>query len=171
MATPDFSELGSKPAGENLEGPVRLRAAGPHGVPAPIRDGIIFTETQPGLIESTAVHWLVSCTDNSKTDQSVSRQDVGSIVDKVRQHDCTGFLLTITTTVCAALNATLDGLQSNPRDQPVYRCPLRGHAEYNYHKILWMLLAKAHHDTREPLTRRKQNKNIVCAIAGGHLCF
>ena len=123
MGTLDFSELSSKPAGENLEGLVRLigerlgLTVSWTGRGADQGRDLIFIETQSGRIGSTPVRWLVNCKDNSKTNQSVSEQDVGSVVDKVRQHDCAGFLLATTTTVGAALKAKLDALQGNPPDR------------------------------------------------------
>jgi hypothetical protein len=123
MGTLDFSELSSKPAGENLEGLVRLigerlgLTVSWTGRGADQGRDLILTETQSGQIGSTPVRWLVNCKDNSKTNQSVSEQEVGSVVDKVRQHDCAGFLLATTTTVGAALKAKLDGLQGNPPDR------------------------------------------------------
>ena len=59
----------------------------------------------------------MNCKDNSKTNQAVSEHDVGSIIDKVRQHDCDAFLLATTTTVGTALKAKLDELSTNKQDR------------------------------------------------------
>jgi hypothetical protein len=123
MATLDFNELNSKPAGETFEGLIRLMGER-LGVtvswsgrgPDQGRD-LIFVEAQTGLIGSGAVRWLVNCKDNSKTNQAVSEQDVGSVIDKVRQHGCDAFLLATTTTVGTALKAKLDALASGPHER------------------------------------------------------
>src|SRR3954453_1408935 len=123
MATLDFHELSSKPAGETLEGLVRLIGerlgvtVSWTGRGADQGRDLIFVEAQSGRIGSTPVRWLVNCKDNSKSNQAVSEQDVGSIVDKVRQHNCDAFLLVTTTTVGTALKAKLDALASGPQDR------------------------------------------------------
>jgi hypothetical protein len=123
MATLDFHELSSKPAGETLEGLVRLIGerlgvtVSWTGRGADQGRDLIFVEAQSGRIGSTPVRWLVNCKDNSKTNQAVSEQDIGSIVDKVRQHNCDAFLLVTTTTVGTALKAKLDALASSPQDR------------------------------------------------------
>lgn len=121
MASLDFSELGSRPAGENLEGLVRLMGerlgltVSWSGRGADQGRDLIFVETQTGRIGAMPVRWLVNCKDNSKTKHAVTEQDVGSIVDKVQQHRCQGFLLATTTTVGTALKAKMDALASHPQ--------------------------------------------------------
>lgn len=122
MATLDFSELGSKPSGETFEALVRLigerlgLTVSWTGRGADQGRDLTFIETRSGRMGSTPVRWLVNCKDNSKTGQSVSEQDVGSIVDKVQQHGCHGFLLATTTTVGTALKAKMDALPSHPQN-------------------------------------------------------
>lgn len=163
MATLDFSELGSKPAGENLEGLVRLLGerlgltVSWTGRGADQGRDLIFTETQSGRIGSTPIRWLVSCKDNSKTNQSVSEQDVGSVSDKVRQHDCAGFLLATTTTVGAALKAKLDGLQSNPKDRIQTRV-------WDRFELTAMLLSDPFADLLRQFFPKEQAKNAAIAI-------
>jgi hypothetical protein len=123
MATLDFSELSSKPPGETFEGLIRLigERSGVTvswtGRGADQGRDLVFVEAQTGRIGSTPVRWLVNCKDNSKTNQAVSEQDVGSIVDKVRQHGCDAFLLATTTTAGTALKAKLDALASSTHDR------------------------------------------------------
>lgn len=163
MATLDFGELGSKPAGENLEGLVRLigerlgLTVSWTGRGADQGRDLIFTETQSGRIGSTPVRWLVSCKDNSKTNQSVSEQDVGSVLDKVRQHDCAGFLLATTTTVGAALKAKLDGLQSNPKDRIQTKV-------WDRFELSAMLLSDPFADLLRHFFPQEQAKNAAIAI-------
>ncbi|OKO76370.1 restriction endonuclease [Bradyrhizobium sp. NAS96.2] len=123
MATLDFSELSSKPVGETFEGLIRMVGerlgvtVSWTGRGADQGRDLVFVEAQSGRIGSTPVRWLVSCKDNSKSNQAVSEQEVGSIVDKVRQHGCDAFLLATTTTAGTALKAKLDALASNERDR------------------------------------------------------
>jgi Restriction endonuclease len=116
MATLDFKELAGDPSGENFQALIRLvgersklivqwTGRGPDGG----RD-LIFVENQQGPLKSTSVRWLVSCKDNSLNGRSVTERDVGSVVDKVRQHDCQGFLLATSTTASAGLKELLDKL-------------------------------------------------------------
>lgn len=101
MATLDFSELAGKPSGETFEALVRLIGARLGltvfwtGRGADQGRDLTFTETRSGTMGATPTRWLVNCKDNSKTNQSVSEQDVGSIVDKAQQHGCQGFLRTL----------------------------------------------------------------------------
>ncbi|QLH71679.1 restriction endonuclease [Rhodopseudomonas palustris] len=163
MATLDFSELSSKPTGENLEGLVRLigerlgLAVSWTGRGADQGRDLIFTETQTGQIGSTPVRWLVSCKDNSKTNQSVSEQDVGSVLDKVRQHNCDGFLLATTTTVGTALKAKLDALQSNPQDPVQTRV-------WDRFAITSMLLSEQFADLLRQFFPREMAKNAAIEI-------
>ncbi|WP_454648444.1 restriction endonuclease [Bradyrhizobium liaoningense] len=123
MAILDFHELSSKPVGETLEGLVRLIGerlgvtVAWTGRGADQGRDLIFVEAQSGRIGSTPVRWLVNCKDNSKTNHAVTEQDIGSIIDKVRQHNCDAFLLVTTTTVGTALKAKLDALASSPQDR------------------------------------------------------
>jgi Restriction endonuclease len=123
MATLDFSELSSKPSGEAFEGFIRLIGerlgvtVSWTGRGADQGRDLIFVEAQTGMIGSSPVRWLVNCKDNSKTNQAVSEQDVGSVVDKVRQHGCDAFLLATTTTVGTALKSKLDALASGTHDR------------------------------------------------------
>src|SRR5215468_703886 len=69
---------------------------------------LIFIETQQGPIKARTVRWLVSCKDNSESNRAVTERDVGSVLDKVRQHKCDGFLLATTTTASTGLKEMLD---------------------------------------------------------------
>jgi hypothetical protein len=116
MATLDFSELDKDPPGESFEGLIRLlgqrlglivrwSGRGADGG----RD-LIFIETQRGPLSATPLRWLVSCKDNSGSGSSVLERDAGSVLDKVSQHKCDGFLLATTTTASTGLKEKLDQL-------------------------------------------------------------
>jgi Restriction endonuclease len=112
----DFTELSKPPKGERLEALTReigkrlgldpvWTGRGPDGG----RD-LLFSEVQKGAIGLNHVRWLVSCKDFASSGASVSERDVGSILDKVRQHRATGFLLVTTTVPSSGLKSLLDGL-------------------------------------------------------------
>ena len=116
MATLDFSKLASAPPGEAFEGLVRLMGERLgmvvqwSGRGADGGRDLIFVETQVGPIKTRPVRWLVSCKDNSDSNRSVTERDVGSVLDKVQQHKCDGFLLATTTTASTGLKDMLDQL-------------------------------------------------------------
>lgn len=116
MSTLDFTELGDKPQGEAFEALVRLigerlgmivqwSGRGADGG----RD-LFFIEQQQGALALRTIKWLVSCKDHSASGASVKEGEVGSIVDKVTQHQCGGFLLATTTTASTGLKERLDRL-------------------------------------------------------------
>ncbi len=116
MATLDFSELEGNPPGEAFEALVRLigerlglnvqwSGRGADGG----RD-LYFLETQSGTLGTRAVKWLVNCKDKSGSNSAVLEKELGSIVDKVQQHKCGGFLLATSTTASTALKEKLDQL-------------------------------------------------------------
>lgn len=123
MPAIDFRELASgrtvSPAGENLEGLVReigkRLGINPDwsGRGADQGRDLIFTERRDGPLGNQYLRWLVSCKDFAGSGRSVTEQDVGSVLEKIRQHGANGFLLTTTTTASAGLKAMLDGLRNN----------------------------------------------------------
>lgn len=112
----DLIELSTRPRGEALE--FLAREIGKRlgmdvnwsGRGADQGRDLIFIEIQKGPINSVAVKWLVQCKDNSASGKSVTEGEVGSIIDKVRQHKANGFLLITTTTAATSLKSKLDGL-------------------------------------------------------------
>lgn len=123
MPAIDFRELASgrtvSPAGENLEGLIREtgKRLGTNpdwsGRGADQGRDLIFRERRDGALGSQHLRWLVSCKDFANSGRSVTEQDVGSVLDKVRQHGANGFLLATTTTASAGLKAMLDGLRNS----------------------------------------------------------
>jgi hypothetical protein len=116
MATLDFSELDKRPPGEPFQALVRMlgerlglivqwAGRGPDG-----GKDLLFLETQEGPLASKQTKWLVSCKDNSESGSSVTEKDLGSVIDKVDQHKCDGFLLATTTTASTGLKEKLDKL-------------------------------------------------------------
>jgi hypothetical protein len=116
MATLDFSELEGSPPGEAFEALVRLlgeRLALNVQWSGRGADGgrdLYFLETQSGTLGMRAVKWLVNCKDKSESNSAVLEKDIGSILDKVQQHKCEGFLLATSTTASTALKEKLDKL-------------------------------------------------------------
>jgi Restriction endonuclease len=122
LSTLDFSKLAGTPPGETFQALIRLigeqlkLGVSWTGRGADGGRDLIFVETQEGPIKGRPVRWLVSCKDNSDSKRSVTERDVGNVSDKVRQHDCDGFLLATTTTASAALKELLDKLDADARD-------------------------------------------------------
>jgi hypothetical protein len=121
LSTLDFSKPEGSPPGEAFEGLIRLvlerlgtvvewTGRGADGG----RD-LIFIETQRGPIKARPVRWLVSCKDHSKSGRSVTQTDVGSVLEKVTQHECDGFLLATTTTASTGLKQMLDKFDISAR--------------------------------------------------------
>lgn len=112
----DFTELGGTARGEALEEltrhlAVKMGMTAVHtGRGADRGKDLLLTEKLDGPISHQVIHWLVSCKDFSKSGKSVAEKDVGSILDKVRQHGAHGFLLVTTTTTSTGLKALLDSL-------------------------------------------------------------
>ena len=120
----DFRELfsteaGDPPAGETFEGLVREigKALGLQpewsGRGADQGRDLIFTEHRRGVLGSRIVRWLVSCKDKAKSGHSVNEAELGSVLDKARQHSARGFLLATTTTASTGTKAMLDTLATN----------------------------------------------------------
>ncbi len=116
MATLDFSELSGGPAGEAFEALVRLMGERLglnvqwSGRGADGGRDLFFLEAQSGRLGTRAIKWLVNCKDKSVSNSSVLEKDIGSIIDKVQQHKCDGFLLATSTTASTALKEKLDKL-------------------------------------------------------------
>lgn len=71
---------------------------------------LIFVEEVRGILTAKRVKWLVSCKDYAVSNKSVQESDVGSVLEKVKQHKADGFLLVTTTTVSSGLKSMLDSL-------------------------------------------------------------
>lgn len=116
----DFKELSSYPGGNGLEALVRLLGERMGFAPEWTGTGpdegrdLTFNEFQKGKLSQDTMRWLVSCKDNSESGKNVSESEFsGNIVNKAKQHRCSGFLLATTTSVTSGLKAMLDGLNEN----------------------------------------------------------
>lgn len=117
----DFKELAtsraSSPPGENFEGLVRELGKGLGLNPEWSGRGsdqgrdLLFTESRKGPLGLYEMRWLVSCKDFANSGRSVTERDAGSVIDKVKQHGASGFLLATTTTASSGLKAVLDSLR------------------------------------------------------------
>lgn len=74
-----------------------------------------LTFNEPGLIALGRKDrtWVVSCKDNSISGDAVGVDDLGAVVETVRQHDGQGFLLVCTTHPSAAAVERLRALEAN----------------------------------------------------------
>lgn len=121
MPVLDFKELSqnTSPAGEDLEALIRELGRRLDLKPEWTGRGadrgrdLYFTERRKGALGAYEVRWIVSCKDFAQSGRSVSENDVGSVSDKIRQHNAQGFLLATTTTASTGLKAMLDGI-NNP---------------------------------------------------------
>lgn len=96
----DFlSELGFR----ILSGPDRGQDGG--------RD-IIIEEKRKGLMDITTIRWLVSCKHKSHSGQSVTDSDEQDISDRLRAHNCIGFIGFYSTIISSPLSRKLDSLKS-----------------------------------------------------------
>lgn len=116
MGILDFSQLDKSTPGETFE--ALIRTIGQrldmvvHSTGRGPDDGrdLVFVEMQKGPMHSTQIRWLVNCKDYSTSKKSVSESDIGSILDKTKQHKCDGFLLATSTVVSAGMAAVLEAL-------------------------------------------------------------
>jgi restriction endonuclease len=114
VTTLDFNKLSGTPKGEAFEALIRLlgerfgMVVQWSGRGADGGRDLIFIETQSGPISTRLTRWLVSCKDNSESNRAVTEKDVGSVLDKMNQHKCAGFLLATTTTASTGLKEMLD---------------------------------------------------------------
>jgi hypothetical protein len=120
VSSVDFTELSAKyPQGAGLEALARLLginlglAVDWTGLGADEGRDLIFTDVEKGQLFEHSFRWLVQCKDKSVAQRNVSESDVPSILEKLRQHNCQGFLLITTTHVTSGLKKQLDGL-GNP---------------------------------------------------------
>jgi hypothetical protein len=80
---------------------------GPDRGPEAGRD-LIVEEVRTGVVGETRVKWLVSCKHHAHSGTSVGVQDEQDIHDRVRTHDCSGFLAFYSTVPSSGLAAKLN---------------------------------------------------------------
>lgn len=97
----EFLELGGY---KILSGPDRGNDLG--------RD-LIALETRPGVGRETHVKWLVSCKHKAHSGKSVGLGDEQDIVDRVRAHNCVGFIGFYSTLPSSSLTQKLTSIKSN----------------------------------------------------------
>lgn len=72
---------------------------------------LIIEEVRTGLAGETRVRWLVSCKHKAHSGTSVTPEDEPNILDRVRAHDCKGFLGFYSTIPSAGLSGRFEGLK------------------------------------------------------------
>jgi hypothetical protein len=72
---------------------------------------MIVKETRKGIGGHTSILWLVSCKHYAKGGKSVTDLDESDIVDRVRKHNCDGFIGFYSTVPSTALSTKLSGLK------------------------------------------------------------
>lgn len=72
---------------------------------------IVVREIRTGLVGETNVDWLVSCKHFAHSGKSVSDKDEPDILDRVKAHNCRGFLGVYSTLPSSGLSNKLEGLK------------------------------------------------------------
>lgn len=94
-------------AREFLEGMGFRILIGPDRGPDAGRD-LVVEETRSGIAGETRLKWLVSCKHKAHSGKSVSPDDEPDIHDRVRTHDCQGFMAVYSTVPSSGLAAKLN---------------------------------------------------------------
>ena len=74
---------------------------------------LIIIENRPGILDTTHIRWLVSCKHMAHSGSSVKSSDEEDISDRIRTHNCQGFIGFYSTIVSAPLGRKLEGLKNN----------------------------------------------------------
>lgn len=74
---------------------------------------IIVGETRTGVAGKSYIKWLVSCKHFAHSKKSVTQDDEPDIVDRLKSHDCNGFIGFYSTLPSTSLNTKLEGLKDN----------------------------------------------------------
>ncbi len=72
---------------------------------------LIVIEIREGVTGKSYIKWLVSCKHYSHSGKAVSQDDEPDILDRVRAHDCQGFLGFYSTIPTSSLNSKLERLK------------------------------------------------------------
>jgi len=74
---------------------------------------LVVQETRIGVAGETTVRWLVSCKHKAHSGTSVGLGDESDILDRVKVHDCGGFIGCYSTIPSSSLTQKLGGLKAN----------------------------------------------------------
>lgn len=74
---------------------------------------LIVEETRSGVAGKTIVRWLVSCKHKAHSGQSVTQGDESDIFDRVKVHNCTGFIGVYSTIPASSLTRKLEQLKAH----------------------------------------------------------
>jgi hypothetical protein len=74
---------------------------------------LVVEERRTGVAGETIVRWLVSCKHKAHSGESVRLADEADILDRIRVHDCTGFIGCYSTLPASSLTVKLEALKSN----------------------------------------------------------
>jgi hypothetical protein len=74
---------------------------------------VIVEERRTGVMGETIVRWLVSCKHKAHSGESVRLGDEADVIDRMRIHDCTGFIGCYSTVPASSLTEKLNALKIN----------------------------------------------------------
>jgi hypothetical protein len=74
---------------------------------------LLVQETRVGVAGETIINWLVSCKHNAHSGQSVGLGEESDILDRVRVHNCHGFIGCYSTIPSSSLTQKLEQLKTN----------------------------------------------------------
>jgi hypothetical protein len=74
---------------------------------------LVAEETRFGIGGTTTIRWLVSCKHHAHSGKAVGVDDELNILERVRAHDCTGFIGFYSTIATAGLTARLEALRKS----------------------------------------------------------
>jgi len=78
---------------------------------------LIVGETLQGVIGKSNLKWVVSCKHFAHSGKSVSQDDEPDIYDRVKSHDCNGFIGFYSTLPASSLSVKLEGLKKDVQYQ------------------------------------------------------
>lgn len=74
---------------------------------------LIIIENRLGILDTTHIRWLVSCKHMAHSGSSVKCSDEEDISDRIKMHNCQGFIGFYSTIVSAPLGRKLEGLKKD----------------------------------------------------------
>lgn len=72
---------------------------------------IIIIEKREGILNTSEIRWLVSCKHKSHSGKAVLDSDEQDISDRLRAHDCKGFMGFYSTIISSPLGRKLESLK------------------------------------------------------------
>lgn len=74
---------------------------------------LIVLETRVGVGGKTFIRWLVSCKHNAHSGKSVTPKEETNFLDRLKQHNCSGYIGFYSTLPSSKLSERLEGIRNN----------------------------------------------------------